>query len=53
MKRIGVSRQGLGKWKRQLAFQERVGALVDAMAEAAKWRAIAERFTPTRVGTIP
>ncbi len=42
-RRMGISRQTLGKWKLQPAFQGRVAALVAAVAEAVKGRGIAER----------
>lgn len=42
-KRVGISRQGLDKWKRQPGFRERVEALVGSMAESVKGRGIADR----------
>ncbi|MCL4370553.1 MAG: hypothetical protein M1380_06565 [Chloroflexi bacterium] len=42
-KQVGITRQGLDKWKRRPDFQEKVGELTAALAEAVKGKGIAER----------
>ena len=42
-KRVGITRQGLDKWKRRPDFREQVEKLTLALAEAVKGKGIAER----------